>query len=433
MNAKNTIFAAVRCTKLNRTTLARAEAHGKRTDLKSDDEKVRQKIAARIRDDFDPSEPRSFGWAFKQGEKHLDIQAAHRAYVARENAKLWGKRPKVALHFILVTSPEWVQGEGDPYSNENKRVQDLLREAPAWANKQIGGCFAVRYDIDEKSCGVIDVFCAPVLKPGGNRKNDFIMPEKSLSELQSRTDEHTTFAALQTSWAEHCQSQLDPVFQRGRRKDETKAKHINQDLIRKKHEEEEARLAALEFELNQRQYEMNEEIGMQERALAGLERDCAAQKQKVDEWSDRERSTKQRIADLEALEERQVAKLRARAEEAEKREAYVAEGEADVAARQANVAEREADVTTQEASVAEREADVATREAEQAELPKRVKRLEKENLQLWRGLRIALDWCVERLPEPQANGLRKWALEKWNLDIGRPEPDQQTKSPKPES
>ena len=221
------VFAAAKCYKLDRSGLSRSESHGRRADLTSKNKTIRKRMEDRIRNDYDPATPRSYGWAMGQDD-HTAIQAAFEEHQRVTGAKFWGsKNPRIALHFILVTSSAWVKETGNPYSPKNKRVQRLIDQAIAWGEKEFGkgSVFAARYDADEMSCGVVDLFVAPVRIPGGNRKHPHIMPNKAMAELQYRTKRRKSYEALQDSWAAHCQDVLDPVFVRG------KPKKRNQDRV----------------------------------------------------------------------------------------------------------------------------------------------------------------------------------------------------------
>ena len=235
------IYAAVRNERMQKGGLRAAEKHARREDLieqegETDEaRKKRLRKMQRIRPGVDRDAPPSFGWALGQDD-HLDICAAHAAHVEATGAVPYGNCAE-ALHLLVMISPERVKAAGDPYSKENSFAAAMLREARAWADTDIGGCFAVRYDVDERSAGVVDVFCAPVREYRGKVR---IMPNSALRALQEREEATKSYPALQDSWARHCQEHLDPNIQRGKPKSETGVKHISQDLIRAAHEKREA-------------------------------------------------------------------------------------------------------------------------------------------------------------------------------------------------
>ena len=252
------VFAMCGVRKVNRFGLVRAEVHGKRGELGSRNAKVRRRVEKRTRTDFDASQPRSFGWSKAGEDRHLDLRAAFDAHCAEHGGvKPWGKSP-LALHLLVMVSPQWPAEHGNPYTRDNARVASLVDQATAWADEQIGGVFAVRYDCDERSAGIVDVFCAPIRTPGGNRTRDFIMTNRALTELQHRTEERRSYSAVQTSWAAHCQAHLDPAILRGEYKAQTGAEHVHADTIRGRHEaveQEQADRADELAELEKRQAE----------------------------------------------------------------------------------------------------------------------------------------------------------------------------------
>lgn len=352
------IFAMCGVRKLNAFGLVRAEVHGKRGELTSKNKKVRQRVVRRTRPDFDTSQPRSFGWSKAGKGRHLDLRTAYAAHCAeRGGVRPWGKSPK-ALHLLVMVSSEWPKAAGDPYSRENERVAALVDQATAWAEEQLGGVFAVRYDCDERSAGIVDVFCAPVRTPGGNRKRDFIMTNRALSELQKRTGERKSYSAVQTSWAAHAQATLDPELRRGEPKDETGAEHVHADTIRAAHE-------AVELQQQGQEYMIR----------------------------DAEQALRNRRDALREHEERQAERLRQRAQELDDREAQLKEQAQALAARQVEVEKREG-------------------------LARRALRAAQE---LRRNCRTVLEWCVALIPWKHSEEVREFASSNLGMEIS-PQP-----------
>lgn len=217
-----TLYAAVRCKRLNRAGIGRAEAHARRANKRT--------AKRRRRPGVEPDAAPSIGWAACQAS-HLEIGAAYDYHVKDADARPWGGGA-CTLHLLLITSPDWVAGGGDPWSPRNPRVESLLREAQVWADRTLGGCYAVRYDVDERSAGIVDVFVAPIRRTRGRY---YVLPNRALNELQRKLGQRTTYAALQDSWAAHCREHLDAAFRRGRPKGETGAEHVHQDVIAQAH------------------------------------------------------------------------------------------------------------------------------------------------------------------------------------------------------
>ena len=240
------IYAAIRAKRLSRQALGHAEAHGRRRDLvprpdeTQEEKEQRERRAERIRQDVNPSAAPSFGWALGQSD-HLSISHAYELHLRQSGARPWGKAAPV-LHMLAITSPEWVDASGDPYDKNNPRVAALTREVKAWANAKLGGVFAIRYDVDEYSRGVVDIFCSPVRVI---RNRPRVSPNEALKELQHETRCRRSFEALHTSWASWAQQHLDSCFERGLPKVVTGAEHIHQDALRELHVAEE-RVAARE-------------------------------------------------------------------------------------------------------------------------------------------------------------------------------------------
>ena len=184
---------------------------------------------------------------------------------------------------------------------------DLHKESKAWADTALGGCFATRYDIDEHGSGVVDVFCAPTREYRGKVR---LMANSALRALQKREGERTSYAALQSSWARHCQQHLDPAFQRGDPKSETGHEHIVADRLREAHEAKDNALAAERKDLLESIQDREDAFRDQEATLANWE------------------------TDLEVLGIQQGAILRKREEALEAREAQLRRRNAEIAARE---------------------------------------------------------------------------------------------------
>ena len=175
-------FAFVRHSKLDRAALIAAERHGKRNDRTS---------AARLRDGAESGaglavmRGQSRAWEIHEDARDLcDRLKAWKAETgARENP-----RGCSVLHSLVGVSPEWIEATGDLHDPKNPRVRKLLEAAVSWVERDIGGVFAARIDLDERGGGIVDVFAAPVhnLKFGRGKERPTFSPNRSLDKLAAK-------------------------------------------------------------------------------------------------------------------------------------------------------------------------------------------------------------------------------------------------------
>lgn len=171
-------------------------------------------------------------WTRGAGDGVFDLVAGWRK--AKGPARERGNAP-ICMHLILGVSPEWVQLAGGLHDQANPCNLSLLKAAHDFVEAQIGRVAATRLDLDEMGGGVVDVFCVPVygrqrrLKKDGTRSPDTVAEismNKAFDRLRDATGESRDYAALQTAWARHAQSHLDPALLRGERKSKTGRKHL---------------------------------------------------------------------------------------------------------------------------------------------------------------------------------------------------------------
>lgn len=154
------------------------------------------------------------------GDGGADYALAFKYHKNLHGVKSERKGAALGLHLLVGVSPEWLAETGDPRDTANPRVQQLVAEAKAWAESWMGpgAVWAVRYDTDEAGSGVVDVLASPVRLNGAGtgKQKPQISVNKALQELHSNhPGEKTSYAAMQTSWAEYAQARLDPALQRG--------------------------------------------------------------------------------------------------------------------------------------------------------------------------------------------------------------------------
>ena len=160
------------------------------------------------------------------GAPAIDLSMDLKSHLEKTGASVW-KDSAHTLHCIVGVSPEWITEAGDPHSPKNYRVQGLLREARAWAEKEIGGVWHARYDVDELGAGVVDVMCSPVL-PHKKTGKLWVSTSKALESLARRWGHptHKSYSAVQDSWAEHAKKTLDATIERGEPVEETGRSHL---------------------------------------------------------------------------------------------------------------------------------------------------------------------------------------------------------------
>lgn len=221
-----TIYSCVRVTRIkNLQQLAVATQHAKRTG---------PNIV--LRDGAEPGD--AIAWSIHE-EDPTDYVAAFKRQKEISGAREFGGAA-ISLHGIFIISPSWFAEAGDIHDRDNPRVQLVITMTRDMIEKEIGGLFALRFDLDELGSGVVDFFCAPTAerqrKPSknGNRKPPAveISVRKALKALQVREGERTEGAALQSMAARWCQDHLDERIQRGTRKALTGAQHMFNEVYR---------------------------------------------------------------------------------------------------------------------------------------------------------------------------------------------------------
>lgn len=205
--------AAIRVNKLSSVAQLRgASLHAQRYD---------ETGKARVREGAEPG----FGLAWSKAGNDRDYLAAFKAHKTGLGAGERKNAP-IALQAICVVSPEWVEKAGDLHDADNPHNRQLFDQAKAWAENWggEGSVIATRLDLDEKGGAVVDVLVSPVRE---SRGKPVISTNKALRELKEATGERNEYAALQTSWAEWCQTHLDREIVRGTRKELTQRQHLS--------------------------------------------------------------------------------------------------------------------------------------------------------------------------------------------------------------
>lgn len=232
--------------------LTRAQAHATRTGKSGQESR---------RDDLSDSHPVALAWCYADGkewhqpkptitvnadgsdesvppvapEPGLRLIESYEKFLADNgNPQPW-KGGRWAFHLLVIVPPAWFSG--DPHDPDDPEVRRFFGEAIRWAESELGGVWAARYDVDELGSGVVDIFASPILEVRNRRR---IMPTKAEKLLADRLAKESgrkaskTWSALQTSWALWAQNHLDPALRRGQPVGETLAEHLRPSEFRKR-------------------------------------------------------------------------------------------------------------------------------------------------------------------------------------------------------
>jgi hypothetical protein len=163
--------------------------------------------------------------AWSKAESDRDYLTAFKSHKAETGASERKGAP-IGMQVLCVISPEWIEQAGDLHDRNNPRNQQLFEHAKAWAESWAGegSVFGVRLDLDEAGGGVVDLMIAPVRE---SRGKPVISTQKALTDLRKAMGERNEYSALQSSWADHCRTHLDPVIERGQRKVVTQRQHLS--------------------------------------------------------------------------------------------------------------------------------------------------------------------------------------------------------------
>jgi len=220
------IFSAVRCFNVKTIqALASAREHAFRRDENSQKRvDLSRTDMSLVSSEYAPDNPRDVVQAFRSFKERTGIKEQ--------------KGASVALHMLCVVSPEWLAETGDPRDPDNPRVKELFTKSQEWAEQKFGAgsVIASRLDVDEAGSGVVDVFVCPSSvvgqknRPGQDKR--VISTRKALKTIQREYKRKRSFMALQDSFAEFCQSNLDPDIQRGIPKELKQREHVHADIYR---------------------------------------------------------------------------------------------------------------------------------------------------------------------------------------------------------
>ena len=307
------------------------------------------------------------------GSRSLDLSKDFEAHITSCGAAL-RKGAYTALHLIVGVSPDWVATAGDVHDPKNPRVQALLRETQAWGEKEFGGVWHCRYDVDEKGSGIVDLICSPVRQNKRSGKS-FVSTTKALEELAQRHGKPPaqSFSAMQDSWHKHAQSTLDPTLERGEDSKKSGREHLSPEAYGRMKDRErelaknEAELAERDALVAERQREALELADQAREQQRMAELRAVAAREREDDATELEREVAQREADAlrheeEAAERERIAREladQAREEQRMAREKELAAQklDADARRREDDAADLEALTTKRERALKQRVSD----------------------------------------------------------------------------
>ena len=146
----------------------------------------------------------------------IDYPELFRDFKARTGAAERNKTT-LGLHLLVGVTPAWI--DGDPHDPDNASVREIVRVAAEWVEHEFGEQpWAVRYDLDERGSGIVDILVSPtaVYRNGRGAARPWISTNKALEALRDRHGNDKSYQALQTGWATYAKEHLDPDFERGK-------------------------------------------------------------------------------------------------------------------------------------------------------------------------------------------------------------------------
>ena len=222
------MFAFVRCKRLKDTAaIAAASSHALGSDrsarsrrregydgpravclIKGDTEKWKRATLVRPPDEGETPDPLPYP---------VDYRSAYTRHLKRNQAHQAGNS-HAAMHLIVGVSPEWFErpdGTHEGHDVRSEKVRKLMLAAIRWAETELGGVWAARYDLDERGFGIVDLMCSPIRKHGKSGKHH-VSIRKAQTELQARYPAAARgYGAMQSSWADYATEALGSPFDRG--------------------------------------------------------------------------------------------------------------------------------------------------------------------------------------------------------------------------
>ena len=345
----------------SRTSIREAEKHAQGTNRSA---RARRRafadaraLALYLQPDGTLSEPRAVYPADhpKGGgdQPELDLVAAYDRHMKLHSARRYGRSHHLAYHLIVGVSPAYFEGNlDDRHDPDSEAVRTLMASAVEWAERDIGGVWHARYDVDEDGCGIVDVCCTPLrTDPRNGRK--WISTRKPQAALSKKWRRPTGYGAFQDAWADYFTKRMARTYQRGRPKEETGREHLVAEVYGAGMDDI-ARLKAENKELHQEQTGLRKALNS---ALAKLGLYKAQRDKVTGEIAEAEELRDTARHEAEGARREKAKALRERDEaRAETREALQ---ERDQARRERDTARSEADQARKDTDRARRERDMA--------------------------------------------------------------------------
>ena len=263
-------FAYVRCKRLLALDLAHTDRHAAGDDSASRTRRVGTGARAlSVLCDEDGSPVASL---LQVGDRP-DYPHEFARHLKRTGARVrrGPKRPaRVALHLMVGVSARVL--DGNPRDPENPDVQKLVREAWAWADSELGGVWAARYDVDEKGTAIVDVLLSPTVERryrAGGKLYTEVAPKAATKRLADKWGrKKRDFQAVQDSWADWATRRVHPDLQRGVPAEETGRGYVTPEQYAVQAQRDEARIAELRQAADKAQEDHDREVDRLEEALA---------------------------------------------------------------------------------------------------------------------------------------------------------------------
>ena len=242
--------------------------------------------------------PRSLAWSVLEPDKMRIVGIGHTGpatavvgalarHLETHEARL-RKNAAPSMHMIVGVSPEYINAGGDPRNpRTNERLGNLLNAARAWADAELGGCYAARIDLDETGTGNVDLFVAPIRANARSKKN-FVSCNMAKEQLARRWKMPTkmSYAAMQDSWAQFATKRLGHEFARGTPAEESGRDHIHPDTMKRIGRTAEAKARA---ELDARIKRSDAALARQKSTITELRRQLAERDKELEPLREAER------------------------------------------------------------------------------------------------------------------------------------------------
>ena len=233
-----------------------------------------------------------------QGGKLFDLRPAFNRHLKRTGASLRKGTPR-AMHLIVGISPDWLGSEAVRHNPESRRVKELVRNAVDWAEQELGGVWAWRYDLDERGSGVVDIFASPTARyrQGRGAERLWVSVSTALRNITAKHKARKSYSALQDSWHQWAQANMDPGFRRGEKAEITGRKHLT--IREYKIKAEEAHAAGRQEYLESEQHRQDK--AAQQKELSDLRERIRREKLRFKEIEERNAKLEKRNLQVDGL------------------------------------------------------------------------------------------------------------------------------------